>query len=296
MIKMKNVIKGVLPDRLYDGVKKGKNSLTQELAVRSLRCAIEEQGLSDLAKRLKSIEPDLREQYSNFEVKGEYLNTKVRGVHAFQMSLVAESLGMLKDVDNKELTVVDIGDSAGTHIRYASELFKERNIRSLSVNLDSEAVKRIREKGLVALCASAEDVTRQISGDVDVFLCFETLEHLFNPVKFLHDISANTGCRSLVVTVPYLRNSRVGLHQVRRSLTDPFNAENTHLFELSPESWRLLFLFSGWKVVSEKVYWQYPKKHWLRLTRPYWRKNDFEGFYGAVLARDYKWSKLYTDW
>jgi len=74
------------------------------------------------------------------------------------------------------------------------------------------------------------------------------------------------------------------------------SAENTHIFELSPEDLQLLFKFAGWSVVFERIYLQYPRKHWLRITKNYWRMFDFEGFYGVILKRDSTWSKLYTDW
>ncbi len=74
------------------------------------------------------------------------------------------------------------------------------------------------------------------------------------------------------------------------------SAENTHIFELSPEDLQLLFKFAGWSVVFERIYLQYPKKHWLRITKRYWMMFDFEGFYGVILKRDSTWSKLYTGW
>ncbi|MDD5434875.1 MAG: hypothetical protein PH343_05540, partial [Nitrospira sp.] len=94
----------------------------------------------------------------------------------------------------------------------------------------------------------------------------------------------------------YLAQSRVGLHHVRQLLKTEVSAETTHIFELSPADWKLIFMHAGWSVYYDKIYFQYPSHGLLRLTKSLWKKMDFEGFYGAVLIRDTSFSKLYKDW
>ena len=96
--------------------------------------------------------------------------------------------------------------------------------------------------------------------------------------------------------MPYVRKSRVGLHHIRRSTSETVKAENTHIFELSPEDWKLIVRHSGWDIVKERVYLQYPKRSFYRLTKYLWRRFDFEGFYGLILKRDNSWSSKYLDW
>ncbi len=55
-------------------------------------------------------------------------------------------------------------------------------------------------------------------------------------------------------------------------------------------------LNAGWDVVKEQIYLQYPKNSFLRITKPLWKRFDFEGFYGLILKRDDTWSSRYTDW
>jgi hypothetical protein len=77
-----------------------------------------------------------------------------------------------------------------------------------------------------------------------------------------------------------------------------FNAETTHIFELSPSDWDLIFRFSGWRIVKSVRYTQYPKSNInpLSLLRYIWRKLDFDGFYGVILEKDDSISKRYQDW
>ena len=300
-MKLKRFLQKVLPSHLYRKIRNYWHSFSQFMAIKSIEKAVHEQGFSQLVYKLGEIVPDITHQYSTFKVDTLYLTKKVRGEHAFQISLVQEAINIFKKSAKDDLIIADIGDSAGTHIQYIKSLFGDRNIRTISVNLDPKAVKRIREKGFEAICARAEEIGEKYNITADIFLCFETLEHLMNPAEFLYKLS-KTNCDLLVITVPYLKSSRIGLHQIRNlnkqnlSRKKIMSAENTHIFELSPEDLQLLFKFAGWSVVFERIYLQYPKKHWLRITKWYWRMFDFEGFYGVILKRDSTWSKLYTGW
>lgn len=279
-----------IPRSIKQGIKLHLKKISDFIWFKSVEGAIKEQGLKDLFIRLEQIVSDIKNQYSSFKVNTAFLKTKVRGMHAFQISLVCDAL---KDVEDP--VIVDIGDSAGTHLQYLLGLYSDKNIRCLSVNLDADAVERIREKGLEAVCARAEDL-KGYDINADVFICFEVLEHLMNPCFFLHELSAKTNARCLIISAPYLRKSRVGLHHIRNNRRDNANAENTHIFELSPEDWKLIVRHSGWNVVSERIYLQYPKLGFYRVTRHLWKKLDFEGFYGLILKRDDTWSSKYLDW
>lgn len=276
---------------MYDVVKRYKQNFINFLWLKSLKSSIKEQRLDALYALLERIVPDISDQYSMFKINTPYLTTKVRGVHAFQISLVNNLLAEFEKV-----SIVDIGDSAGTHMQYINGLCaKDKAIHCVSVNLDQKAVEKIKEKGLNAVYARAEELHRY-NVNADIFLCFETLEHLMNPSHFLHELSTKTKVKYLVITVPYVKNSRIGLHHIRNNRMATTTAETTHLFELNPMDWKLLVRHSGWDIVTENIYYQYPKKSIWRITQPLWKRFDFEGFYGLVLRRDDKWSSKYVDW
>ncbi|MFC1807522.1 hypothetical protein ACFL0T_04055 [Candidatus Omnitrophota bacterium] len=258
------------------------------LLTKTLKRAAKEQGLNGLVSDLEKIVPNITEQYSLFKVNTPYLRSKIRNMHAFQISLVDKIVRGFK-----EPAIVDIGDSSGTHLQYLKRLYP--GVKCLSVNLDAGAVAKIREKGLEAINTRAENLCNH-NIRTDIFLCFEIFEHLMNPCKLFYDLSSKTNAKYLIVTVPYLKRSRVGLHQIRVESKRVMTAENVHILELSPKDWKLLALFSGWRVTSEEFYLQYPKRHWLRITKPYWKRKDFEGFWGAILEKDTSASDRYQDW
>lgn len=257
----------------------------------SIEKASKEQGLKNVADKLTKIVPDITNQYSTFKVDNPYLKVKVRNQHAFQIALANVVIS-----EFEKLTIVDIGDSAGTHLQYIMGLHsKNKEIQCLSVNLDAQAVEKIQQKGLEAVNARAEDL-HNYNINADIFLCFQTLEHLMNPCHFLHELSTKTNAKYMVITVPYLKNSRVGLDHIREGGVRNVYAENTHIFELSPKDWKLLVRHSGWDIAQERIYLQYPKTGFLRITKALWRHLDFEGFYGMILVKDNTWSSQYMDW
>ncbi len=277
-----------MPRRIIDFV----YSIMERIQSKSLLAAVKQQGLAPLFGQLSRLVPNISEQYSSFVLDSFYLKTKVRAQHAFQISMVENAFSCLNINPELGVTIVDIGDSSGIHLQYLHGLY--RNIRALSVNLDEKAVEKIKNKGMEAIHARAENL-KQYSVQADVFLSFEMLEHLSDPLQFLHSLS-ETECRTLVVTIPYLAESRIGLLHIRQLQRQEIHAETTHIFELSPEDWRLLFLHSGWQIIYDKIYYQFPRVGLWRLTKKLWKRTDFEGFYGAVLVRNNEWSKLYKDW
>lgn len=58
------------------------------------------------------------------------------------------------------------------------------------MNLDETAVEKIKAKGLKAICSRAEDLSKS-NMEVDLFLSFEMLEYLHDPVNLLRSISEN---------------------------------------------------------------------------------------------------------
>ncbi|MEK7846841.1 MAG: methyltransferase domain-containing protein, partial [Nitrospinota bacterium] len=192
----------------------------------------------------------------------------------------------------------DIGDSAGTHMLYLKELTKGKfEIDTISVNLDPRAIKKIEARGLKAVLCRAEELDLG-EKKVDLFTSFEMVEHLHNPAIFFRRIAKKSPCNRMVITVPYLKDSRVGLHHIRNKNGKIIFAEDEHIFELSPEDWVLLLLHSGWRVVHSEIYYQYPRRMPImsQVFSWYWRNTDYEGFWGAILEKDTTLSDYYQDW
>ncbi len=260
---------------------KAIKSIYDKFRIWSVKGALMDNGLLKMYMSLKEFAPDISDQYTELKLDTEYLKTKVRALHAFQMDMVYNNHDW-----NKVNEVMDIGDSSGLHLSYLKFLTKtyQKEIYTISVNIDSEAVKKIRDKGMEAMCISAENICLLYP----LIFMFEVLEHLANPVKVLSNLF-ELKAEKIFITVPYLKRSRIGMHHLRdpKSWSKGTSPENIHIFELSPDDWKLLFKHIGWKIQHEKIFYQYPKRLFLVswLFKMFWRKTDFEGFYGIVLRR-----------
>ncbi|MBM3566520.1 MAG: hypothetical protein FJX42_10475, partial [Alphaproteobacteria bacterium] len=264
-------------------------AIYQHLSAASIRAALRSQMLTETCDKLRSVIPDLRTQYTvgfNEAEYRRYWEIKMRGLHSWQ---VAFALKAIERIPRDKLTLADIGDSSGNHCLYIRSLAPPGKIaRAISVNLDPVAVEKIKAKGGEAVLCRAEEM--DLAGiRPDLFLSFETIEHLTDPVRFLHALAEKGSADWMLITVPYRRVSRFGGAHLRLpedKMPKVMTAEDVHIYEFSPDDWMLLARFAGWHAVETSLYRQYPPRGIWRLTAPLWRALDFEGFFGMVLTRD----------
>ncbi len=273
-------------------------SLYQKIGCWSLFKAGKQHGLSDLIETLRRIVSDISIQESRENLNfNAYWELKRRTMQAFQCELMIKALNCFS---TGKLVIADIGDSAGTHMLYLKELTKDKlDIETVSINLDPRAIEKIRSRGLKAILKRAEEIeSEDIEDGINLFTSFEMVEHLHNPAIFFRRLAKKTSCEKMVITVPYLKQSRVGLHHVRSRSQEIIYAEDEHIFELSPADWTLLLLHSGWEITFSKIYYQYPIRWPIVsiLLRWFWKTSDFEGFWGAILEKNISYSDLYKDW
>jgi hypothetical protein len=287
---LKATIKGIMQSL---GV--APKAITDNIDSYSIRHALRENRLIAWVKQLAAIAPDIATQYSRPQEWSDTLELKMRGMHAFQVAMMLKAL---QPLPSHKITVVDIGDSAGTHMLYLKEITQDSlQVETLSVNLDPRAVAKIKARGLEAILCRAEDLA--LPGvDIGLFTSFEMVEHLHNPAIFFYRLAKKSSCRKILITVPYVKTSRVGLQHVRHGSREVIFAEDEHVFELSPADWALLMRHSGWRVSYSEIYYQYPRKWPIisQLMAYYWRTRDFEGFWGAILERDTVFADCYQDW
>lgn len=132
---------------------------------------------------------------------------------------------------------------------------------------------------------------------VSLYLTYEMVEHLHNPALFFHKMATANNGQYMVVTVPYVKNSRVSCLYIDDGRQDKVYAEGVHIFELSLADWKRLIIHSGWRVIDCEIYFQYPTNSiFTPFYRWLWRRSDFEGFLGLFLKRDISQADRYQDW
>ena len=121
------------------------SDLIQKISKWSVSHSVRENKFVELIERLRQIAPDIsRQELTAMSGFNDYWELKRRALQAFQCAMMLKSL---EPLTVKNLTVVDIGDSAGTHMLYLKELTKEKfDIDTIGVNLDSAAIEKLRQK------------------------------------------------------------------------------------------------------------------------------------------------------
>jgi hypothetical protein len=174
--------------RLLQANKNRLQRLLEWMQSASIRSAAREQHLDRLTQRLAEIVPDLTSQYTTFSVDNEFLQVKVRSLHAFQINLLIKAINYIPPKES--IYVVGIGDSSGTHLIYLDSILKNDvkftscNLKYLSVKLDPIAVDKIASKGIKAILCRAEDLYKNYKIKSDLIFSFEMLEHFYDPVFF----------------------------------------------------------------------------------------------------------------
>ncbi len=263
-----------------------------KVATASLKSALRSNtAVSRAYEQSFSVVEDLTSHYTGITLS-PFFESKIRFLLSAQATFVAEQVRRVLR-EKKRCDLVDIGDSDGSLQQMIRAMVQNNDVFStVGVNLQPEAVKRIQERGLDGMLVDAMELTNQ-GLTYDIVTVMETLEHLPNPIGFLESIHDVVRER-LVVSVPYVRSSRVGL-----AYLDALNEErrptieNVHIFELAPADWRKIFRHSGWAVAEEWIAHQYGPRSFWRLTAPVWRRLDFEGFWLVSLQKDRSARKRY---
>lgn len=239
----------------------------------------------------KDIFKSLHDHFTSGEVDDE-TEYRIRFLIAAEASFVKSEVQRIISIKNK-CNYLDIGDSDGSVRILLENIIDNPCFKTMGVNLQKSAVEKIRANGLEALHMDAMDVG-STGVTYDIVSVFETLEHLPDPIGFLKQIHNVVG-QKMVISVPVVPRSRVSLRYLEaKSMANNVNIENVHIFELSRDDWKKIFLHTGWKVENEWTLLQFPKFGILRLImQTYWRMVSFEGFWFVTLTKDTKFMDSY---
>lgn len=245
----------------------------------------------DMWNKSKDIFHSLHDHFTGGKVNDETEN-RIRFLITAEAAFVKSEVQKIISKRVK-CNYLDIGDSDGSVRLLLEKIIDKPGFKTMGVNLQKSAVEKIRSKGMEALHMNAMDVGKT-GVNYDVVSVFETLEHLPDPIGFLEQIHDIVG-QKLIISVPFVRQSRVSLKYLEaKPVSDNVNIENVHIFELSGNDWKKIFLHAGWKVENEWILLQFPKFGILRLImQTYWRMVSFEGFWFVSLTKDMTFRNSY---
>lgn len=144
--------------------------------------------------------------------------------------------------------ILDAGDSDGI-------VLKALGLPGVGLNIEPACVRRIAGNGIQAVQGDIEDLPFP-DRSFDYAFCFETIEHLENPVKGLKEL-ARVCRRGALVSVPWVESTRV---RPRGYSTGALTPENEHVFEFSEGDFQRAVTHAGFEVARKKVIDLYPAR------------------------------------
>jgi len=138
----------------------------------------------------------------------------------------------------KNLTFLDVGATSGLFLRFLGK-------KGVGLNISPRAVEHTRKHGVESYIGSADHLP---FGDksFDYTLCFQTVEHLENPLLALRELK-RVSRKGIFLTIPYVKDTAVcdtviperGMHR-------------WHVFEFSPSDFKKILERVGLKIVMEE--------------------------------------------
>jgi ubiquinone/menaquinone biosynthesis C-methylase UbiE len=141
------------------------------------------------------------------------------------------------DLDRR--TVLDVGATSDLIFRYL-------NKKGVALNISPQAVDYMRDRGIEAVVGDACQLPFP-DNSFDYVLCYQTVEHMENPVQCLRELG-RVARERVFVTVPNTAktivcasgDARKGIHR-------------WHFIEFSPPDFRVVLRRAGLRVRSEEV-------------------------------------------
>lgn len=160
----------------------------------------------------------------------------VRYFHAWRLHELRERIG----VRLSEARMLDVGDTDGLMLRHLGK-------PGLGFNLSPAAVTNIRSNGIEAQLGDGQELPFE-DGSFDYVLCFETLEHVENPVQLLEQLARVCAPDGAVfLSIPWV--PRTFIHPRDTSINRGYG----HIFEFARDDFAAVLTHTPLRIRGEAV-------------------------------------------
>ncbi len=186
---------------------------------------------------------------------------------------IAKRLELIKkyssDLDHKSL--LDVGATSDVFFRFL-------NKTGVGVNISERAVQYMKDKGIEAFVGNAEDLQ---FGDnsFDYLFCFETIEHLENPVRSLRELK-RVAKEAIFITIPNVRKTNLCTFEFKDR-----GMHRWHFLEFNKEDFKRILSRVGLKVEYEFVIRPFGKPRTWRQKLFVYRWRNHPWFMGFVFMK-----------
>lgn len=137
--------------------------------------------------------------------------------------------------------VVDIGANSDLVLKHIDAKHK------IGVNVQDDIIDRLNQQGIEARRSVGKDIPLE-DNEVDLTICFETLEHVPDPISFLRELERITCVNGKVLlSIPWVASTNILSRHHGGRFKDREEADN-HVFELSPLDFQKILSYTSFKV------------------------------------------------
>ena len=150
------------------------------------------------------------------------------------------------------------------------------------MNVQYDILNRLQSQGIEARKSTGKSIP-VADNESDLSVCFETLEHVPDPISFLRELERITKNNSRVLlSIPWVRETNILSKFHGGAFIDRDEADN-HIFEFSPEDFLKIISYTGFSVVRYEKLHNYYYKYDI-FSNYLLKKHFFNKFFPAVQA------------
>jgi len=198
-----------------------------------------------------------------------------------QNNLINFTVENIKNLEMK--SVLEIG--------CASDLFlKEIQVdNKMGLNVLDACCNQMQRQGISSIKASADSIPL-LDKSVDAVICYETLEHVHDPINVLRELE-RISKGFILLSIPWVvkTNIRAKYHGNK---PDGRPISEYHVFEFSEEDFRKILSYTNLKVEGYKKLHNYTHFQGSLISKPF--KELYLGYYPALQAYVLKAPEVWT--
>jgi SAM-dependent methyltransferase len=175
--------------------------------------------------------------------RDHYAWTEVTGQFTWDMFCIQETnlINFVRTFATGDYeAVVEIGATSDMFLKH----IKAR--QKIGINVLDACVEQLNRQGITGLKTDGQKIPIE-DNEADLVICFETLEHVHNPISFLAELSRVTR-NKLLLSIPWVVNTNIRAKW--HGLTDPNGQPDSefHIFEFNEEDFRKVLSHTDFKV------------------------------------------------
>lgn len=257
-----------------------KSDLTKVLSNPSLICRVP--GALAVRRAYSVVGRQLHSRASSLDTselsRNHYGWTSVNKQFAWDMFCIQQTnlINFVKTFATDDYEVaVEIGATSDMFLKHVKAKKK------IGINVLDVCVEQLNKQGITGLKTDGQRIPLA-GNEADLVICFETLEHVPNPIPFLNELG-RIARNKLLLSIPWVAKTHIRARW--HGMADPDRQPDSefHVFEFDEDDFKKILSYTDFKVSTYQKLINYEAKYDI-LTNWCLRKYLYLGYFPAIQA------------